>query len=77
MSATHIQADAHAHDHSHAHHDDDHHGPMKGWRRWVYATNHKDIGTMYLVFALAMFLTGGFMAMLIRAELMRSRHAVS
>jgi cytochrome c oxidase subunit I len=30
-----------------------------GWRRWVYATNHKDIGTMYLVFACAMWLVGG------------------
>ena len=66
MSSTHI-SDA-SHDHSH---DDHHHGPMKGWRRWAYATNHKDIGTMYLVFAFAMFLTGGLMAMLIRAELLQ------
>jgi cytochrome c oxidase subunit 1 len=55
----------------HDHHADDHHdhGPAKGLLRWVVTTNHKDIGTMYLVFALAMFFVGGTMAMIIRAEL--------
>jgi cytochrome c oxidase subunit 1 len=58
----------------HDHHDDaahDHHGPDKGWRRWVFATNHKDIGTMYLLFSLLMFFVGGTMAMIIRAELFK------
>jgi cytochrome c oxidase subunit I len=41
----------------------------RGWRRWVYATNHKDIGTMYLVISSVMFFVGGLMAMAIRAEL--------
>ena len=27
----------------HAGHDDHAHGHPHGWRRWVYATNHKDI----------------------------------
>src|SRR6202166_4345851 len=60
-----------AHDHA-AHtadHDDHHAGPDTGIKRWLFATNHKDIGTMYLVFSLIMFFIGGAMAMVIRAEL--------
>jgi cytochrome c oxidase subunit 1 len=62
---------AHATHADHTHHDDhDHHGPPKGFfKRWVMTTNHKDIGTMYLVFACVMFFLGGAMAMVIRAEL--------
>ena len=51
------------------HHDDHDHGPAKGITRWLYTTNHKDIGTLYLWFSFAMFLIGGAMAMVIRAEL--------
>ena len=49
--------------------DHDHHGPDPGLLRWVFTTNHKDIGTLYLWFALIMFFVGGFLAMGIRAEL--------
>ena len=60
-------SDAAVHD---DHHDDHHdHGPEPGLWRWVTTTNHKDIGTLYLLFALAMFFIGGSMAMVIRAEL--------
>ncbi|HPU52607.1 MAG TPA: cbb3-type cytochrome c oxidase subunit I, partial [Burkholderiaceae bacterium] len=51
------------------HHDDHAHDHPHGWRRWLYATNHKDIGTMYLWFSFAMFLVGGSNALLLRAEL--------
>ena len=52
-----------------SHHDDHHHGPQKGIKRWFYTTNHKDIGSMYLWFSFIMFMIGGCMAMVIRAEL--------
>jgi cytochrome c oxidase subunit 1 len=45
------------------------HGPAKGLSRWLFTTNHKDIGTLYLLFSLLMFFVGGTMAMVIRAEL--------
>ncbi len=45
----------------------DHH--PTGFTRWLYTTNHKDIGSMYLWFSFVMFLIGGAMAMVIRAEL--------
>ena len=56
---------------AHAAHGDDHgHDIPHGWRRFVYSTNHKDIGTMYLVFAIIAGIIGGIMSIAIRAELM-------
>lgn len=40
-------------------------------KRWMFSTNHKDIGTLYLWFSFAMFLIGGTSAMIIRAELFK------
>ncbi|MGD8378464.1 MAG: cytochrome c oxidase subunit I [Gammaproteobacteria bacterium] len=50
---------------AHEHHEEH----PKGLKRWLFTTNHKDIGTLYLIFSLTMFLVGGSFAMVIRAEL--------
>ena len=47
----------------------DHHDLPSGWRRYVYSTNHKDIGTMYLWFAIISGLIGGFLSVMMRIEL--------
>src|SRR3954463_7593560 len=63
MEAAHVHDHAHGHD-AHAHH-------PSGIMRWVMSTNHKDIGTLYLIFSLTMFFIGGAFAMVIRAELFK------
>jgi cytochrome c oxidase subunit 1 len=45
--------------------------PNHSLTRWLFTTNHKDIGTLYLWFSFIMFLFGGSMAMCIRAELFK------
>jgi cytochrome c oxidase subunit 1 len=45
------------------------HNHPTGWRRYLYSTNHKDIGTMYFVFAMCAGLIGGILSVVIRMEL--------
>jgi len=54
----------HADEHGHADH-------RPGFfTRWFMSTNHKDIGTLYIIFAITAGLIGGLMSVLMRIELM-------
>ena len=64
-----MSAQTHAADAGHA-------NPTGFVRRWLYSTNHKDIGTMYIIFSILAALIGGpqeTRAKLVKSALMSSQ----
>src|SRR3990167_9092782 len=73
MSSDLHESHHHEHGHGHAHEPPVHHSLKNGflpWMKgWLFTTNHKDIGTLYLMLSLVMLFYGGAMALLIRLQL--------
>ncbi|HCQ82238.1 MAG TPA: cytochrome c oxidase subunit I [Rhodobiaceae bacterium] len=58
----------HAVDATHGH--DDHHDHKPGFfTRWFLSTNHKDIGTLYIIFSIIAGIIGGAFSVIMRMEL--------